>query len=553
MSPARSLFLRLDSIGVVGAIVFLAASLTPSLIPREAVLQGVLSGGSLAVGYLTGVLAHWLWTYLELPTPGTRISRIGLASATGIVLALAAVSIWNWGSWQDSLREQMGMPTPDATRWLVGAGAALAVFVVFLLLARVFIVVWLALASRLRKFIPRRISNVTAAVLAVWIFWVVAQGSVFGWLMRVADESYAAFDRAADVEIPRPLDPLKTGSTASAIDWESIGRRGREYVTNGPTREELIDWGLSEALDPIRVYVGLRSAESVEDRAALALQELVRTGAFERSVLVVATPTGTGWLDPSAVDTLEYLHAGNVATVAMQYSYLASWMSLFFEPDYGANSARALFAAVYDYWSKLPKNARPRLYQFGLSLGALSSERAAQLYEVLEDPHNGAVWAGPPFASTTWRTVTNNRLAGSPPWLPRFGDGSIVRFTAQRNTLATFGHDWGPLRVVYLQYASDPIVFFEPSMLLRAPAWMTAPRGPDVSPSLRWYPVVTALQIGIDVLLATEVPRGFGHNYAAANYMDAWLAVTEPRGWTVDSLTRLRQVFQQRENRDNTN
>jgi len=288
------------------------------------------------------------------------------------------------------------------------------------------------------------------------------------------------------------------------------------------------------------------------DRAALALQEMIRTGAFERSVLVVATPTGTGWLDPSAVDTLEYLHAGDVATVAMQYSYLASWMSLFFEPDYGANSARALFAVVYDFWSKLPKNARPRLYQFGLSLGALSSERAAQLYEVLEDPHNGAVWAGPPFASTIWRTVTNNRVAGSPPWLPRFGDGSIVRFTAQRNTLDAFENNWGPLRVVYLQYASDPIVFFEPSMLLRAPAWMAAPRGPDVSPALRWYPVVTALQIGIDVLLATEVPRGFGHNYAASNYMDAWLSVTEPRGWTADSLARLRQMFQQRENRDNT-
>jgi uncharacterized membrane protein len=409
------------------------------------------------------------------------------------------------------------------------------------------------LAVRLRRLVPRRISNVTAAVLAAWIFWVVAHGSVFSWLMRAADESYAAFDRAADVEIPRPSDPLKTGSATSLIAWEQIGRRGREYVTNGPTREELIGWGLPEALDPIRVYVGLRNAESVEDRAALALGELIRTGAFERSVLVVATPTGTGWLDPSAVDSLEYLHAGDVATVAMQYSYLASWMSLFFEPDYGANSARALFAAVYDYWSELPRDARPRLYQFGLSLGALSSERAAQLYEVLEDPHNGAVWAGPPFASTVWTTVTSNRVAGSPPWLPRFGDGSIIRFTAQRNTLETFEKDWGPLRVVYLQYASDPIVFFEPSMLLRAPAWMAAPRGPDVSPALRWYPVVTALQIGIDVLLATEVPRGFGHNYAASNYIDAWLAVTEPQGWTADALTRLKQVFQQRENRDNTN
>jgi len=185
MSPARSLFLRLDSIGIVGAIILLAASLTPSLIPREAVLQGVLSGGSLAVGYLAGVFAHWLWNYLELPTLNPRVSRISFATATGIALVIAAVSIWSWGAWQDSLREQMGMPTPDATRWILGAGAALAVFLVLLMLARVFIIVWRALASRLRKFIPRRISNVTAAILATWVFWVVAQGSVFGWLMRL--------------------------------------------------------------------------------------------------------------------------------------------------------------------------------------------------------------------------------------------------------------------------------------------------------------------------------------------------------------------------------
>jgi uncharacterized membrane protein len=45
-------------------------------------------------------------------------------------------------------------------------------------------------------------------------------------------------------------------------------------------------------------------------------------GGFERSVLVVATPTGSGWLDNGAVDTLEYLHGGDTAIVATQYSYL---------------------------------------------------------------------------------------------------------------------------------------------------------------------------------------------------------------------------------------
>ena len=86
---------------------------------------------------------------------------------------------------------------------------------------------------------------------------------------------------------------------------------------------------------PLRVYVGLNSAETVEDRAALALDEMIRVGAFDRSVLVVTVPTGTGWMDPAAMDTLEYLHGGDTAIVGVQYSYLTSWISLLVEPGFG--------------------------------------------------------------------------------------------------------------------------------------------------------------------------------------------------------------------------
>ena len=50
------------------------------------------------------------------------------------------------------------------------------------------------------------------------------------------------------------------------------------------------------------------------------------------------------------------------------------------------------------------------------------------------------------------------------------------------------GGRWGPMRTVYLQYASDPITFFDYHDLYRQPDWMKPPRGPDVSPQLRWYP-----------------------------------------------------------------
>lgn len=81
-------------------------------------------------------------------------------------------------------------------------------------------------------------------------------------------------------------------------------------------------------MEPIRTYVGLQGAETPEERARLALAELKRAGGFDRSVVVIVTPTGTGWIDPAALTALEYLHHGDVASVAVQYSYLNSPLSL---------------------------------------------------------------------------------------------------------------------------------------------------------------------------------------------------------------------------------
>jgi uncharacterized membrane protein len=229
--------------------------------------------------------------------------------------------------------------------------------------------------------------------------------------------------------------------------------------------------------------------------------------------------------------------------VAVQYSYLSSWISIVVEPGYGSATGRALFRAVYYHWTRLPRDARPELNLYGLSLGAFSSEQSVRLDEMLADPIQGAVWAGPPFPSPCHRSATDERNPGSPAWLPRYGDGSFMRFTNQVNALDIPGAVWGPMRVVYLQYASDPIVFFEPRSAYRPPAWMATPRGPDVSPELRWFPVVTFLQLGLDMAIGLLVPIGHGHLYAHAHYIDAWQAVTTPPGWTPADIARLKAHF----------
>jgi uncharacterized membrane protein len=248
-------------------------------------------------------------------------------------------------------------------------------------------------------------------------------------------------------------------------------------------------------------------------------------------------------MDPAATDTLEYLHAGDSAIVAVQYSYLTSPLSLLVEPGFAAESGRAVFREIYRHWASLAEDDRPRLYLYGLSLGAFGSEQSFRLHDVLADPFDGALWTGPPFSTPEWRAATDERNPGSPEWLPTFGDGSVIRFTNQENALDIPGATWGPMRIVYLQYASDPITFFSTSSLYRKPDWMNEPRGPDVSPELRWYPVVTFLQLAVDMAVGLNVPIGFGHYFAPAHYLDAWTAVTAPEGWTPEEIERLKSRF----------
>lgn len=158
------------------------------------------------------------------------------------------------------------------------------------------------------------------------------------------------------------------------VEWDTLGRKGRDFVATGPTVEQIDEFSGGGAVEPIRVYVGLDSEPTLRGRADLLLQELQRTGAFDREVLVVATTTGTGFLDPAAVDALEYMYNGDTAISGVQYSFLPSWISLLADQDAVKLTSRTVFDTVHDYWSTLPADDRPALYLYGLSLGSFGVE-----------------------------------------------------------------------------------------------------------------------------------------------------------------------------------
>ncbi|HCJ30417.1 MAG TPA: hypothetical protein DHV63_14270, partial [Pseudomonas sp.] len=170
----------------------------------------------------------------------------------------------------------------------------------------------------------------------------------------------------------------------------------------------------------------------------------------------------------------------------------------------------------------------------------LHSQRSWELHELIGNPFQGALWSGPPFKSEQWRTLTDDRNPDSPEWRPQFRDGRFVRFMNQQGTPEPANAPWGPMRLLYLQYASDPITFFDYRYAWRRPDWLSGPRGPDVSPQLRWFPLVTMLQLAVDMAVTTPTPPGYGHVYAPADYVDAWLLVTAPAGWSADTLAGLK-------------
>ncbi len=526
----------------MGAL-FVAASLTPTLVPRAPLLQGALSGLCFAAGYALGVALRGIWRALGLRETQRR-ARLWASLACLLICAVAmGGALWWAASWQNRLRALMQMPAIDSLGVLTIIVVAVLAFALLLLIARVFRLLSNALMNRFVKRMPARFAALLAFGVTALLFWNLGNGVIVRMAMHAFDSAYSELDSRLEEETPRPTSKLKNGGPGSLLQWNTLSRQGRRMIADGPDRQRIETMTGQPAKEPLRVYVGLGSADSPQARAELALAELQRIGAFQRSYLQIATPTGTGWVDEESQHAIEYLLNGDVATVAVQYSYFASWLALLTNPEYGVETSRAVFAAIYEHWHRLPKDQRPRLYLHGLSLGALNSDLSHDLQQVIDDPYQGALWSGPPFNTPSWRQAVRSRDGNTPAWLPRVRDGAVVRFTAQKNHLHEPTATWGNYRVVYLQYASDAVTFFDPQSVWRKPDWMQPPLGPDVSEDMVWIPVVSFLQLSFDLMVAVSPPKGFGHVYAFEHYVDAWAALLDlSEQWSEQRLNDLKQT-----------
>ncbi|WP_019202469.1 alpha/beta-hydrolase family protein [Tsukamurella sp. 1534] len=533
--------------GTAVGLVFLWLSLTPSLLPRGPLFQSLVSGGSGAIGYMIGVFAVWLVRFMRSQDSSPAAPQRAWWALIGVGAVGTVGMILFFDAWQTRLRDMMSVEYLRFVDYLEIGVLSIVILYLFVELGKGVRTLVRWLSGRLTSVCPSRV----AAVVAVGLVIVVGVGVVNGVIVRGAmdamNTAFSKVNREGGNDRPAPTSEHRSGGPGSQVEWSSLGKQGRVFVSNAQTVEHLSAFNGAPAVEPIRAYAGLGSADSDDPNrytviAEKAAQELVRTGGLQRKVIAVAATTGTGWVNEAEAGALEYMYNGDTAIVSMQYSFLPSWLSFLVDKQNALEAGQALFEAVDRKVKALPEGARPKLVVFGESLGSFGGEAPFLSPNNILARTDGALFSGPTFNNEMWVQMTRQRDAGTPEWLPVYQQGANIRFAARAEDLATPAAPWNGPRVVYLQHASDPIGRWKPELAFSKPDWLREKRGVDVLSSVSWIPIVTFLQVSADMAVAVNVPDGHGHSYVKAA-ADAWAAILEPPGWTAEKTARLRPML----------
>jgi uncharacterized membrane protein len=343
----------------------------------------------------------------------------------------------------------------------------------------------------------------------------------FGSLGRVLVQKMYSRVESSEEAVETAFDiapPTKnvSGSYESHVDFTTLSLQGRRFVWMTTPDQALEEVMGEKRNSPIRAYVGLESAETEGERVELALKELERTGAYDRTYLMVVSPTGTGYVNYAAVSTLEFLSRGECATVAMQYAARPSVMSLD-RVKQGRAHMRLLLEGIGQRLAAMPAEQRPKVVLFGESLGAWTSQDPfvdKGATGLIESGVDHAIWIGTPHFSK-WKNQVLDPNAPD-------ADRTLV-------TVCSCIEDWHALdaetrdgvRYVMITHHDDGVALFGPEIAIQAPPWL----GPaDTRPShvpkgMRWMPTTTFFQVLVDMKNSANVVPGVfaakGHDYRA--------------------------------------
>jgi uncharacterized membrane protein len=410
----------------------LAVASQPGLIPRPPAVQALVAALAAVNAYAVAALLGWASRPLrglarvpELTWPATR-------RALGAVLVATTAGAY-FG--QLHLSRAAGMAAPSLADQVLATGGAAGLAVAA------------AGAVALLAAGVRRAARPVGAVLLVPALLLGGPGTAAA---------------ASSDQLPR----------------DAVGAEGAQFLAATPAAAAISRATGRPALTPVRVYVGEGQAATPRDRAALAVRELAARGAFERAVILVEVPTGSGWVNNASANALEYLYGGDTATVAVQYASMPSWAAYVRGGEGAQASARALIDAIDARVARQPAGERPKVLVYGESLGAWGGMTAYPEDGVLRHVDR-ALWVGIPAAAPDVTPV--------------------------------------PGRLATLDHPDDPVPAWSPELLVRpSDAWPHP-----------WLPVMTFWQVTGDVIAALDTPDGHGHRYGP-ELVDTWWSLARP-------------------------
>lgn len=511
-------------IGVVGALVMYGVSVSPSLLARSWQWHAVASGVLSAVGYIVGLTIQRFYA-LVVPRLGVEITAPQSVSIAFRAVLLLGFFLWFLRWLLQSYRERkranylVGMRGETLGEYLLGTFCAFILMLALLGIAWGLQWIGRAIVSVLSQWMHM----VFALALSLLILVVIVYALTSQVLLKLGINFFTRHARKMNNRtakgIVQPQVPERSGSPQSRSSWRAVGGQGRVFLGRGPSCADIEAVTGCAAMEPIRVYAGMpEEGQSLQSTADLVVEELHRTGAFDRAVILIATSTGSGWVDEWQVQPLEYLTRGNCATASMQYSFVPSSINFLTDLDVSEEAAVILFETIRRAVDEIPEDRRPALFVCGESLGAYASQHVfSGIVDVLSRT-DGALWVGTPAFTPMHAELTAIRHRGSPEVAPVVANGRHVRFVNVPENLwaDVYGRelgDWNYPRIVYAQHPSDPVVWWNSELVWHKPDWISEKVDGDVSPHMQYTRGATYIQVLVDMPVAGTAPGGHGHTY----------------------------------------
>ena len=511
-------------IGVVGALVMYGVSVSPSLLARSWQWHAVASGVLSAVGYIVGLTIQRFYA-LVVPRLGVEITAPQSVSIAFRAVLLLGFFLWFLRWLLQSYRERkranhlVGMRGETLGEYLLGTFCAFILMLVLLGIA--WGLQWIGRAIVI--ILSQWMHMVFALALSLLILVVIVYALTSKVLLKLGINFFTRHAQKMNNRtakgIVQPQVPERSGSPQSRSSWRAVGGQGRVFLGRGPSCADIEAVTGCSAMEPIRVYAGMpEEGQSLQSTADLVVEELHRTGAFDRAVILIATSTGSGWVDEWQVQPLEYLTRGNCATASMQYSFVPSSINFLTDLDVSEEAAVILFETIRRAVDEIPEDRRPALFVCGESLGAYASQHVfSGIVDVLSRT-DGALWVGTPAFTPMHAELTAIRHRGSPEVAPVVANGRHVRFVNVPENLwaDVYGRelgDWNYPRVVYAQHPSDPVVWWNSELVWHKPDWISEKVDGDVSPHMQYTRGATYIQVLVDMPVAGTAPGGHGHTY----------------------------------------